>query len=1288
MRPPMIVLAVALSATLAGAQELLWEADFGRPKAGFGTYRTEDSPVVVSEVEEDGRKVVRAEAPGDQTLEGLRIATAPVLPGGGRCTIRAEVRGAGEAWLIASSRNGWLYSRNTATLTDDWREVALTKPMDIQDDRMAICLVTREAAPMTLEVRSLQVYLEPAPATWDVEVPPVRIEAEDLSAYDRDVGEAEGASGRAVVSDRKFALLADIPCPRTGRPIYVFGRARMPGDKTYWSVMGGTGAGSQRLNQMSGEDTRDWQWIGGEPFTAAMVGDSFRMQLYGADDEAGDVVLDCIVLTTSPDPALDELEGARPLSLAGGPALSIGRAIQAPVLDGVADDACWQSAVALTGFTRTSSAISARQASEMRLCWDDENLYWWFRGEEPVLRTEMQRLHDFLRNVTERDARVWNDDCVALILDTGDGMFDLFVNALGTVNDARIPDPGSMWSSRDESFDAEVESASELGEGYWTLEARVSLASLGVEPPRPGDSWRFTAGRIEQADDETSAWNLCAPGLHDAAALAELRFAEATLGATIVPPEVLQPGRNAVSCTVGGGEGGALLGASLRTDEGLSRPWAFGAAGSEFSAPLTIESEGEVVFSYALLDAATLDRLVVSPTYVRSVRSSSAQVALTTESPYRLLVNSEVVASGESAEGAEPIEVFLSKGVNAFALELEGTADVRIEAGDLVVTGADPWRTAPEDVTDPSAPELDPREWEVAGAGDDGAIGPGRLRFTILWEDTHVFPNSQPAFYVCEGTPQHVTVAARGLPGHLLEGYRWHVWLPEGLMLTAVTGYYGRSIDRLAEYAIERAGETEIDGQAYAHHVVSADQPVPYRASVRILELFNAFFEWQEGVEPEDRDYVVYYASEALGGSIREARRSLVMRPLPALAREQPQRLVWQLWGSFFGSMNKPEAKELSMRTMAAAGFNNLVSGDRETSDLGDGHGIDNVLPINFDSWSISMSPWLEEHPDAVLIDRTGEASETFACTSAVLDEAYPYVDARLTAMIAERRPDWVTWDFESGVMTGYLSCFCPRCLAAFREHAGIGEDVALDGEIIEGEYLPQWTAFMNLRMAQLARKFKDTCHAAEPPARLQIYSGYQSEDTKWRYGVDWAMIGELEGCDVASCGYGRNWENLRATHEALQGIPLIVGQIMHPYDRNSDDVLTPCTRAVLLRRLMDCTGGVLLYDRMPLEGRSWQASADVTRLAAAHEDVFAEGEFAALEGVPEGADWAGARSLGDTMIVAVMNASGQRRSLSLTLPGGYAECAEFFTGERAEPGGEVSLELEGGDARAWVLTR
>lgn len=1264
------------------AEEIIWQVDLAQPNAGFETYHGDDT-VQVTVLEEDGQAFVRAQAPGERNLEGIRINSAPVLAGGTRATARVQVRGSGEVWLMAHSRNGWLYSRRITPLTENWQTIELTKPLALDDDRMSVALLTREAGAMTLDVRSLEVFAEPVPFSTDVEVAPIRIEAEALSASPRHIEEVEEASGGAVVSGTRHALLTGIPTPHTNRPLYLYGRVRMADEGAYWSIVADTGEGAQGVARLEGETTRDWQWLRGGPFTAAMMGESFRIQLHGPADTTGGSALDYILLTTDPEASPEQLEAAPEVPLTGPARLAIGRAPAPPTLDGVADDAAWQSAIALTGFTRTNTQVPAMHQSEMRLSWDDENLYWWFRGEEPVLRTEMQRLADFLQNVEERDGPVWQDDSILLIVDTGDGIFDFFVNGLGTVNDSRIGDALQMWTSRDESFQADIEVATHTGEGYWTMEARIGLAGLGVASASESDTWRFIAGRLEKADNEASAWNLVSPGFHDPLAFAHLHFMERTPGAVVTVPEPLQPGANEVHADLTGAPQGVLLGTGAGEEGAVLRRWSLGVGDDAVLTPLPVEEEGRLRFRYALLDAATLVPLMLSPEFTRSVRSSTATIALTTDAPWTLRVNGERVGAGQSATAEQPLEVFLQKGPNALGLELEGRAQVMVEAGDLAVTQHDPWRVAPEDIDDPSVPELDPRNWEIAGGE---ALEPGGYRFTVLWEDTHTFPNSQPALFIAQGTAQHYTVAAKGLRGHLLEGYRCHFWLPPGLELVAVTGYYGTREEQ-PKYDFERVGEERIDGASYVHYVVTTNQMVPYRETVRILELFNPFFAWREDATPEDRDYRLYFAAEALGGSIREARQHIIVRPMPPLEGVQPE-LVWQLWGGFFAPMNRPEAKALTMKTARAAGFTSIVAGDRETSDLAAQHGMENVLSVNFESWSINMRPWLEENPAMALIDRSGELSNSYVCTSAMLNEARPFMQSTLQTMVEERRPNWVDWDYESNVMTSYLSCFCTRCLDEFREYAGIGGDVTLDGEIIEREHPEPWMRFMNLRMAQVALQMKETVNGADPPTPLQIYSGYQSADTMWRYGVDWSIIGELNACDIAACGYGRNWERISATHEALAGIPLVLGRLMRPYDRNSTEEVVPLTRAVLLRRLMDCTGGILVYDRPPLEGRSWHASAEVSRLAAAHGEVFAQGEFIQVNGVPFEQDWIGGRSHGDEMIVALMNTTSANRTLKITLPEGYTTCIEFFSDEPATGGAEMSLELAPGDARAWVLRR
>src|SRR5690606_7878058 len=127
-------------------------------------------------------------------------------------------------------------------------------------------------------------------------------------------------------------------------------------------------------------------------------------------------------------------------------------------------------------------------------------------------------------------------------------------------------------------------------------------------------------------------------------------------------------------------------------------------------------------------------------------------------------------------------------------------------------------------------------------------------------------------------------------------------------------------------------------------------------------------------------------------------------------------------------------------------------------------------------------------------------------------------------------------------------SCYCPRCLAAFRTHAGLAESVKLDGPAISRDYPTEWTDFMALQCARLFRKMKESVHQIAPGTVFEVYSGYQNPDNPKLYGVDWRYVGQLRAADRATMGYGRPVAAIAATHEALGGIPALFGEILHPF--------------------------------------------------------------------------------------------------------------------------------------------
>jgi hypothetical protein len=276
-------------------------------------------------------------------------------------------------------------------------------------------------------------------------------------------------------------------------------------------------------------------------------------------------------------------------------------------------------------------------------------------------------------------------------------------------------------------------------------------------------------------------------------------------------------------------------------------------------------------------------------------------------------------------------------------------------------------------------------------------------------------------------------------------------------------------------------------------------------------------------------------------------------------------------------------------------------------------------------------------------------------------------------------------YDYEYSPITGPHSCYCPRCLAEFRDFSKLARDARLDPGIIRDRYEQQWIDFMSHRVALLFRKFRDTIHRLAPGTEFSVYSGYGTPENPRRYGVNWGYVGEYQACDRIGCGYGRPADAIPATIDGLNGIPAVFGVLMRPYDTTETAPPVPITKARLLRRALDSTGGVLIYDRLPMDGRAWRAIAETTRLVASYEDLFVAGKRTALPGCDE----TRVQVLGDgnTTLVCVMNGGSDSLTLRLPLPATAGDGCEFYSNRSLSAGQTVSRTLPAGDAEVFVLS-
>jgi len=889
---------------------------------------------------------------------------------------------------------------------------------------------------------------------------------------------------------------------------------------------------------------------------------------------------------------------------------------------------------------------------------------------------------------------VWEDECVCLILQPpgGDDLYDFWVNANGAVNDARasIAQP---WGGRDESYSPPLQAAASIGDGFWEVE--MALPWTGLYSPPDSGVWRACVGRQGAKGRDKSAWNPTTLGFHVPDTFGYLRFVAEPVGLTVDIPARLNPGANVLKAVANAGSLPLSLMAGWQSgDDGVPRKeFGIWRTGAQHELDFDIAEGGRVVFTTDVLDAATLQPLYLSAEMARVVEASTATLQIATDGRWQAHVNGVEVASGSG--GAEQVSLSLSKGTNvvsitfecgsgAFAGEFQGMP--LASDGSWVMAGAEP----PDDFHSPAFDDTElPRaavlgDSTLPGARLIGAeAGPVTVRKTLLCRQSRLWPKPAPYLHLAQYCPQALVFPKPGIPDRLLHDWRLHIALPPGLELLGATGFYHQFVKHLPVYTAQKIGTRMLDGEEYSLWVISADKPVKYDYGHYMFDMLDVFVRANE-MPAEDSSLQIAYWLEAEQGAVIEAPQYVPLKVLPPLDGKQPQKLRWQFWMSGVDRMDDHAMREVCFAAAQQAGFNERSGGDEPA--LSEPYNLRRVVHFHADQ----AKGYVKAHPEHAQVTLDGKRSERILSPAYWLQEGWPAVEEALGELLARHEPDSIIWDVETNSLTGYMASYDERYLREFAEFAQLGIDPAdLTPETIKDQYYDQWLSFIGQRFAEICLKMKEAIHRLRPGTQFQVYSGYQSRTTQEKYSVDWEAIGRLKAIDVASCGYGRGSARLRSTREALGDIPLMVGIIINPYRLTEDRPVIIWTKARVLRRLTDCTAGVLFYDRHALDGRCYHAIADVSRLAADYEDIFLYGKFLEQWGelgeanLPDSA----VREYNGKYLVAIMNETGKAKSYSFHLPQtGFTQATEYYSGQRVVPGQAIELELPPGEVAAYVL--
>lgn len=169
--------------------------------------------------------------------------------------------------------------------------------------------------------------------------------------------------------------------------------------------------------------------------------------------------------------------------------------------DGVLDEPIWETAESAHNFWEyfPSDSIRARQQSEVKILYDDTNLYVGIKASALGKNYTLQSL--------KRDFRGSGVDSFSLLFDTyndGTNAFLFGINPYGVRREGLISNGGADRRDFNLSWDVKWQGNSKIYDDYFTAEMIIPLTSLKFK--EGATKWRFNSYRIDSQSNERSNW--------------------------------------------------------------------------------------------------------------------------------------------------------------------------------------------------------------------------------------------------------------------------------------------------------------------------------------------------------------------------------------------------------------------------------------------------------------------------------------------------------------------------------------------------------------------------------------------------------------------------------------------------------------------------------------------------------------------------------------------------------------------------------------------------------------
>ena len=1206
-------------ALAAESGNLVVNGDFEQGLKAWKVYNANQPMASISECADayQGKRALKVETTGRTRFEGIRAVLKELEPEN-IYVLSAYVKGSGYCTIFAYDGK-WTYGPRTK-LTHEWQKLEIRKFVTRKSVSLSIISDARYyKSPAVFYVDDVRVVKRAAKALPNIEVKPVAYEGEDFAVpgkHVRIVNDASASRGRYAQGRIKLYLASGVPCPQTARPVYLYVKAWISHHESHHLGITALNTGQ---GDLSLPKSKDWVWARFEkPLEPRRVGDVFHVGVSGKKKYV-ETRLDVLVMATRADLSTEELEAAasRTADAPERGLVKISRTPILPAIDGILTDACWRGVVAATPFAVRGQNKSARtefpkDATRAYLCYDAKNLYVALRCFQYVLKPENNQLSAFRKNVSEHDLdAIWRDDCVLVMLDTNldrKGFFNLMLNAAGAMLDERCP-PEAPWRKRDKAWESKAQIKAHVGDGFWTVEARIPFETLGTTP-KEGDLWGLGLGRINMTQGgkgEQTSWQPMEGGFHNAEEFGLLEFGSEVLGAELLELADLRPGENTVRCTVQNThrkQANVRLGVEI-ADEDRKTQREF----ADYSIPAQevkdvklayiLAAEEEVGFRYYVQNPGNLSDIYRSPRYLMRVLSSTIKINVTCNSDYTVFLNGAVL--GQGGKGQKSYTCPLYQGANVIALETgDKDVDVTCEVGQEKFGLDGTWRYATQRAAGWNGEDFDDSGWKRWSKAD-----PGRdvifLRKNLLFKQSKIWPPNG-GIHVPIGATTTFWHWLDGVKGRELLGYKFCVEVPEGIELVGATAFEYLLFKGVGNVVqdIQKAG-TVRNGSNYHRYVISFRIPVRPIPKRRRSAAWSHCYLGVKALKDVGEDAKLYYYMET--DRFTEIPNSERIIVYPRLNSRKPKHHIFICRGHVETYGNSPALEEAVVETMSLCGFTHY-SGKKEYTGK---YGMKNYRSGM--EWFTGLMGLNRADPKFRRFDEDGKKYTPVGWCPTLLKtkEAQEYI-AQTYAKFQRATPfDVVDWDIECNPFTGRVACSCRECLARFRDFAGLPKGVTLNRKVIEGKYRDQWIAFQCRQVELTAGVLKAIIKQTNPETLFSAYSGYQYPTLGARGSADWALIGRH--VDIACCGYGRTVKDIKATRDALapHNVPLLGGILIDcPFDRMEPPHPHQTQKVEIIRRVLDCRGGV--FYTQPCRGmdaRSYISLAEVTRFLAEFEDFF-----------------------------------------------------------------------------------